>query len=892
MLLTGLLLSVLKTYSQGKFGHVPPQTADFMRYGDMPLSLFAGKMNLEVPICRIKDQDFDIPVSLLYAADGFNPEKRSDFVGLDWTLIAGGCITREIYGIPDDFKTTSSGQETGFLWVSQNAQFQDRNKIWNMDPSAFYYDNLAKSCHFSPQANFFQDSQPDLFMFNFNGHSGHFMIDNKGKGQANHSGYKVDLSGLTGQNTVALSQPTVSTLRITTPDGYLYEFGGSLDAMEYSISYKEGHLLSAEELNPTILAWRLSKITAPNGRIVTFNYVPEDNTYYSLNPIWQASRGKMVGLGSSQFVAINATKKTILKSIEADNVKVEFKNSLETTLGTGSGFFYQQETRYNCATYQNENRYSCILGYENQSKRRFLSSVTCSNTGKYSFEYNHTNYPTNMSPLSASETVGSGIDDFGYWKNNNSDSSYGLMSKVTYPTGGYSSFTYERHQYNKIVEYKLSDLSTQLSVASDQILYGARIKTITGYAAPSLPEMTKEYIYAGSINNDVSSGILYQSRPYTMIASGQKIHVTDGSWNKNYNVEESPIGYSSVIEKQTDGSYTHYKFTDYLSSPALSNNVNINIAYPNIVSNFDYLASFCISRVTSNAAQRGLLIEKLIFDSDGLQKAQEQNLFKNVSIYNRSISLGEAGLICDCNPQIYQVDSSFIVSFIDFYGGGVSRKIYLKTYPQVQQKIKVDNVVSEEWYRYNHYDQLRSKSIVINQTDTLRTDYIYPTECSDWYCLNLTAKNRLTPVIEQATYRANASVSPSEIERIHTDYKFVNPSDTLLLVPNTIQSMRSGSNQWQIDLTCDFYNEKGNVLQQTGLDNVAVAFLWGYKNQYPVAEIRNATYAQVEAALGQTAVNRIANADILSASDAVLLNNLRTNANLSNALVTTYTYSL
>ena len=206
------------SYSQTDYGRVTPQTADFMKYGDIPVSLFTGRMNIEIPLYRIKDQDFDIPVSLLYTADGFKPEKRSDFVGLDWTLIAGGCITREVYGVPDDFRATSSDQENGFMLAVKNTALQDKDKIWNMDKSLVYYDNASKICYLDPRIQgFYQEYQPDLFMFNFNGHTGQFMINNKGAGQANHSGYKVDISGLSEQRE-NFSEPQISTLRITTPD--------------------------------------------------------------------------------------------------------------------------------------------------------------------------------------------------------------------------------------------------------------------------------------------------------------------------------------------------------------------------------------------------------------------------------------------------------------------------------------------------------------------------------------------------------------------------------------------------------------------------------------------------------------------------------------------------
>ncbi|GHT24932.1 hypothetical protein AGMMS4957_18840 [Bacteroidia bacterium] len=389
----------MKTQAQGISGHVTPQTADFVKYGETPVSLFAGKMNLEVPIYRIKDRDFDIPISLIYTSDGFKPEKRSDLVGLDWTLKAGGCITREVYGTPDDSKLISSEQEMGYLATLQRTNYSyPKDKVWNFDPSIVLPDNSFQSYYLKYVDGCFVDYQPDLFMFNFNGHTGHFMINSDGTAIANDKGYKVDISGLTIQNIYQNSAPQVSTLKITAPDGYIYEFGGLLDKLEYSISFRQGTMLTVGTVNPVILAWHLSKITAPNGRMVNFNYLTADigsinTTSTKQNPIWQSGKGTLTeGISAAQ-----ATKKAIIESIEVDNVKIEFKKSIETTLitnGSDNGVFFLDHADFNRASYQLDNiiikynttpLYKYKLTYENKNKRRFLSSVIQPNGSKYEF---------------------------------------------------------------------------------------------------------------------------------------------------------------------------------------------------------------------------------------------------------------------------------------------------------------------------------------------------------------------------------------------------------------------------------------------------------------------------------------------------------------------------
>ncbi|MCL2097843.1 MAG: RHS repeat protein [Bacteroidales bacterium] len=915
---------IVGAYGQGDFGRVTPQTADFMRYGETPEPLFNGSMNLTIPIYRIKDQDFDIPISLLYTADGFKPEKRSDFVGLDWTLIAGGCITREVYGAPDDFGDNSIKTDKGFKWVIQDPKYQHKDSIWSMNSSLIIWDNVIKSYYMPAVGGSFPEYCPDLFMFNFNGHSGQFMINNKGEGQANHPGYRIDISGLAKQPAEMLKVPLSSTLRITTPDGYLYEFGGSVDALEYTVIYRDNHDLGSEELMPTILAWHLSKITAPNGRFVKFNYVQEVHLLLPHSPIWQAGRGAMQGLN---FVIVaSATKKAVLESIEVDDVKVEFKKSVEETLGTWPNYFFISQSSYNYATYQldsvvvkhnNNKQYSYTLEYENHYKRRFLSSVLYPDGGKYSLDYNHANYP-NMDALPPNETKGKEKDNYGYWEDNNSDCSFGLMNKITYPTGGYSLFEYERHQYNQAVELILGSLWKSLmpssnsytaivSLANGDIggikesgsmeedpfpieegwwteitkywLNGARVKSITNYSSASVKETRKEYVYAHSISSDSCSGILYQSRPYFIHPlSGQKVYINVNLWDRNYNVNESPIGYSSIFEKREDNSYIHYKFSDYISDP----DTDANVYYkkdPTVVfgpSDYIKLAVYNVNKVSSKSAKRGLLVEKSLFDSNDVQKSKENNSYKNVF---------DISSIQPSGPQ-FQEDSSYIVYFRGCPGGGISRKIFLKTHPLIQQIVTTDGVSSTVCYWYNEYDQLASKAIVINQTDSLRTNYTYPTECSEWYCDTLTARNRLSSVIEQIAYRINANTPPVEIERIRTDYKFA-PGNKLI-VPGTVQSARSGSNLWQTELTYDRYNAKGNLLQQTAVDEVPVTILWSCKYQYPIADIRNAAYDEVENILGEILITRVAAADEPANNDLAAIDDLRNS--LPNAMITTYTY--
>ena len=74
-----------------------------MKYGDsFSSNLNQGTLSLDIPFYTYSDEDFTIPISLSYHADGYRPNIQSGPEGLGWSLSASGAITREVRGIPDE----------------------------------------------------------------------------------------------------------------------------------------------------------------------------------------------------------------------------------------------------------------------------------------------------------------------------------------------------------------------------------------------------------------------------------------------------------------------------------------------------------------------------------------------------------------------------------------------------------------------------------------------------------------------------------------------------------------------------------------------------------------------------------------------------------------------
>lgn len=108
---------------------------------------------------------------------------------------------------------------------------------------------------------------------------------------------------------------------------------------------------------------------------------------------------------------------------------------------------------------------------------------------------------------------------------------------------------------------------------------------------------------------------------------------------------------------------------------------------------------------------------------------------------------------------------------------------------------------------------------------------------------------------------------------------------------NTV-NLKNGSGGEYRQLEISLYDTYGNVREFRDLSNASTVYLWGYGGQYPLIEIKNATYAEVSTALTQAAIDNLNSSSQTEATMETLIKNaadkLRTD--LPQAMVTSYTY--
>ncbi|MEC3878682.1 hypothetical protein [Parapedobacter sp. 10938] len=223
------------------------------------------------------------------------------------------------------------------------------------------------------------------------------------------------------------------------------------------------------------------------------------------------------------------------------------------------------------------------------------------------------------------------------------------------------------------------------------------------------------------------------------------------------------------------------------------------------------------------------------------------------------------------------------------YGIAVGRMLLSKTI-ETDYSGPVPRAKQTEYFYDNaEYTQPSRVRVTDSKGVQLQTTYKYPYDYTGTVYQQMVNKNRIAPVIDEVVNQ----VSPAkQLSHKETTWGTVSGFQ----VPILVKQSEKGATLYPT-YSYDTYDDKGNLLQVTrkitaSINGPRTVYLWGYGKQYPIAEIRNATYATVVAALGgTTVVNNFCNqANPTPQQVRSFLQPLRTNSQLAGALVTTYTH--
>ncbi len=186
------------------------------------------------------------------------------------------------------------------------------------------------------------------------------------------------------------------------------------------------------------------------------------------------------------------------------------------------------------------------------------------------------------------------------------------------------------------------------------------------------------------------------------------------------------------------------------------------------------------------------------------------------------------------------------------------------------------NVQSTETFAYNPENKMISEYTVTNSLgDTLKTKYFYHSGNSIY------SQNRIAEIERIETYRGEELLSYNRIDYSNS------LGNNVAYLPNFISSAKGSINVEQ-RIRYSKYDAYGNVLEVQQVNGSPISYIWGYHNTQPVAKIENMVYDNIPSYLItaiQTATDTGNEAAVIAA-----LTNLRNDAALTNAMVTTITH--
>lgn len=288
-----------------------PEASMMNRYIDHPVSYNTGVVSPSVSLYEMETGSYKLPMTLNYHASGIKADDENVYVGLGWTMSAGGYISRTVHGRPDelrDFELRSSNSFT----------------LGSTDDLAYLKDLLHRRV----------DANYDRYNYSFAGYSGSFILTRKWNTltvtQLPATDLKIELIGETVDG--------VRDFLITTPSGDQYYFT-EREHISYHYSpivleANPGYLLADYQ---AVCGWYLSKIvTASREDTIRFTYdhfslsrvKAEQKTLYRyfscvVNQFTQGSGGPFI---PSHHVSTYPDK-CFLKRIDCRSCRAEFSNS-------------------------------------------------------------------------------------------------------------------------------------------------------------------------------------------------------------------------------------------------------------------------------------------------------------------------------------------------------------------------------------------------------------------------------------------------------------------------------------------------------------------------------------------------------------------------------------
>lgn len=421
-----------------------PTAASLGKFGDVPVSLYTGVPDITIPLFTAKGRTLELPIVLKYHAGGIRVEEIGGWVGIGWALEPGGVITRTVRGVVDEH--SSGYYNTGWTFYS--------GSNWS-SPSQTLITNIANGS---------VDGEPDQFFFSMAGRAGQFVM---GPTTADPSFREVRAVPYQKLRIEPIIGTSITSFVITSEDGTRYTF---------SAAETSADLVNGEWSAPYTSSWHLTDIRSPGGDVISLFYTPYTARHQlaSYRESFHFVDGEC-SLPPPDVTTDHETQVQRLDSIKTAAHTIHFIKAAALRSDALSPNGAQQEPRLEkitvktpsgvvLRTFRFEHDYSTgrltlTNLYEEDRNGVPLPPYSFAYSGPQlpgysSYSQDHWGYyngKSNLSGLLPTTTTPSGVVIEG--ADRSPDPAYmkaGVLTRITYPTGGYNDFIYEANDYGAI----------------------------------------------------------------------------------------------------------------------------------------------------------------------------------------------------------------------------------------------------------------------------------------------------------------------------------------------------------------------------------------------------------------------------------------------------------
>ena len=448
-----------------------PTAASFEKFISNPVDLHTGKQNVSLPIHTLTVGKLSIPIVLRYNSSGMKVDEVADFVGLGWNLAAGGVVSSNVNGIPDEI-----GWSNGYYAkISNPASFVNKYSVDLIGGVIGGEDHLdgftggdIDFLRGAYRGNW--DSQPDTYFFSTPGFSGKFFFDEND--QAHTIPYSKNKITRNLQYSPVMLRDVLVGYTIIDESGNKFEF----KAMEYSETATSNGCNPEGTPSQVHRSFHLTKITTPEGD--TIDYFYSDFNYRVKNPD-SGSRSKVTPtpiaectemvfypcITTSTTYFTGAKRLDRITTSRGDEVKFSyqpegvFRKDLPNAKALESIDISKQGMFFKRFLFAYDYFYSTTSSSTNPDDFRLkLLSFREENKDPYLFQYVGGNPPNRLSQAKDhwgfSNVTGTlfpfdknvGFDG-GLREPDLTQTQIGVLKRVTYPTKGYLEFEYELNDY-------------------------------------------------------------------------------------------------------------------------------------------------------------------------------------------------------------------------------------------------------------------------------------------------------------------------------------------------------------------------------------------------------------------------------------------------------------